>query len=139
MNTPYPYKISVVDASGNPVANTSISLSSGETHQKVTGMTDANGHAVLDAGSFDSHDTGDVLYLEVGTPANYEGIKLAKKIGREIKYLIKHNWRGSDYIGELVNPIPIASHPLPIDENLGMMRYVLEFSFAGMNIGEKPN
>ena len=134
--TPYPYKITVTDKDDDAVTNTSISLSSATTNQKVTSTTNGSGRAVLDAGSFTSHTTGDVLYLEVGTATKYEGIRLAKKIAREIKYIIKNNWRTSSYMGELVNPVMSASHPLPIDEDLGVIRYTMEWRFSGPNIGE---
>ncbi len=65
--------------------------------------------------------------------------KLCQYLAREIIKAIKNNWRTDVTINGLHDPIKISNNPVPIDEDLGIYRQIVEYQFDSFNSGEGIN
>lgn len=65
-----------------------------------------------------------------------EGKKQVEYIGRDIIKEIKNGWRTDTTMSGLFYPNKIANTSVPLDEDLGIYRQMLEYQFKAFNIGE---
>jgi len=65
-----------------------------------------------------------------------EGKKVCQYLARTIVKLIKNNHRTADTLKGMFDPVLMSNVPMPLEEDLGIYRQVVEYEFTMYNIGE---
>lgn len=95
------------------------SFSTGDLNLNATDVTADNGEAITSTYTI-----------------AMEGKKVVQHVAREIIKEIRNNWRTDTTLNGLQYPVFIANNPIPLYEELGIYRQMLEIQFNIYNIGE---
>lgn len=80
-----------------------------------------------------SYDTQAITSTSV---KKLEGKNCVQHVARDVVKQIKNSWRTAATFTGLEYPVKIANNPMPLDEDLGIYRQVLEYKCNGINFGE---
>ena len=93
----------------------------------------STGNLNFSAADITSHDGQAITSTSITFLA---GKKACQYIGRDIVKSIRNSWRTDTTLKGLKYPKKISNTPVPFDEDLGIFRQRLEYTFNGFNAGE---